>query len=277
MSNKHNKFETKSNVIDRKDKSKNYHNNKNIIFNEYTLKKINNSLKNKEKYEYEEDEYSELAGNKNYIKNYKTSKKKYYNKIRYSEDRNDFKKKWKTEICHYWEMNGYCQYGDTCAFAHGNEELNQRKLSNNYKTKPCKQFFELGYCAYGARCQFSHKLFDESKNNLNNKKEISYLKVLTNFNNSSNQIDFEVLKRPRLMTFENITCCSLEESERNRKELYEDILALKIKENEEGKESIFSFDTNDEGSEFNYKNKNKDDIDSSKEEDKSKRERFISA
>ena len=283
MSYKLKKFETELKDIERNYQIKNYHNqNKNtaIILNDYFLKNFDNdnSLKYQEKNEYEEDEYSELAGNKNYIKNInKNPKIKYSNKIRYSEDRNDFKKKWKTEICHYWEMNGYCQYGDNCSFAHGIEELNQRKMSHNYKTKPCKQFFELGYCTYGARCQFSHKLFDESINNLKNKKKISYLEILTNFNNSSNQINFEILKRPRLMTFENITSCTLEESEKNRIELYEDILALKIRKNEEGKESIFSFDTNDECSEYNSKIKNKCNIfNFNKENDKIKRLRFIS-
>lgn len=29
-----------------------------------------------------------------------------------SGDTYDFKVKWKTEICHYWEVNGICKYGD---------------------------------------------------------------------------------------------------------------------------------------------------------------------
>ena len=32
-------------------------------------------------------------------------------------------------------MNGDCKYGDKCAFAHGESELKNRKMSNNYKTK----------------------------------------------------------------------------------------------------------------------------------------------
>ena len=35
-------------------------------------------------------------------------------------------------------MNGYCKYEDNCAFAHGESELKNRKISVNYKTKPCK-------------------------------------------------------------------------------------------------------------------------------------------
>jgi hypothetical protein len=236
----------------------------------------------------EEDDYSGLAGNNYYMKNYKKSKFK--NKIKYSEDKNDFKTKWKTEMCHYWEMYGFCKFGDACAFAHGSEELNKRKMSSNYKTKPCKQFFELGYCSYGVRCQFSHKLLKEcNEPNLENrnieKKEVSYLKILSDFNNSSNQISHEVLKRPRLMTFENIASCSLNETEKNRLELYGDILAVKKKENEEP-EHVFSDDnTNDDNSESNAKYENIDKkyidninniINDDNENETKKRERFIS-
>ena len=96
------------------------------------------------------------------------------------EDYNNFKTKWKTEICRYWEMYGECKFGENCAFAHGDSELKQRKLTFNYKTKPCKQFFELGYCSYGSRCQFSHKKESlEGKANDNTEKDkISYLKIL---------------------------------------------------------------------------------------------------
>jgi len=226
----------------------------------------------------EEDDYSGLAGNNYYNKNFKATKLK--NKIKFSEDKNDFKAKWKTEMCHYWEMYGYCKFGDSCAFAHGSEELNKRKMSSNYKTKPCKQFFELGYCSYGVRCQFSHKLLKECEeiNHDNEKKEVSYLKILSDFNNSSNQISHEVLKRPRLMTFENIASCSLDKTEKNRLELYGDILAVKKKENEEP-DHVFSDDTNDENSEKIENNDKKDETinnDNGEEIEKNKRGRFIS-
>ena len=251
----------------------------------YTKKEDKKQEKEIIEEEDEEDDYSGLAGNNYFIKNYKKSK--FRNKIKYSEDKNDFKNKWKTEMCHYWEMYGFCKFGDSCAFAHGPEELNKRKMSSNYKTKPCKQFFELGYCSYGVRCQFSHKLLKECNepnrdNREKEKKEVSYLKILSDFNNSSNQISHEVLKRPRLMTFENIASCSLDESEKNRLELYEDILAVKKKENEEP-EHVFSDDTNDEISDNNIKSENIEKEDeannnnSIKEENETKRrERFIS-
>ena len=140
------------------------------------------------------------------------------------DENNKFKTKWKTEICHYWEMHGECKFGDNCAFAHGDFELKKRKKTFNYKTKPCKQFFELGYCSYGSRCQFSHKKqhLDDDTNN-----KISYLKIIKEFLSSENEISHELVKRPRLITFENITKSTLEESEKSKLELYEDIINLK--------------------------------------------------
>jgi hypothetical protein len=67
-----------------------------------------------------------------------------------------FKVKFKTELCKNWQV-GDCKFGTKCAFAHGFEELSEkRNLPNNYKTKICKQFHEEMYCTYGARCQFVH-------------------------------------------------------------------------------------------------------------------------
>ena len=147
------------------------------------------------------------------------------------DEYNNYILKWKTEICRYWEMYGECKFGDNCAFAHGDSELKQRKITFNYKTKPCKQFFELGYCSYGSRCQFSHKKEEDLKNPKNNikekKEEVSYLKIIEELLSEDNQISHELVKRPRLMTFENITHCTLEESENSKLKLYEDIINLK--------------------------------------------------
>lgn len=67
-----------------------------------------------------------------------------------------FKVKFKTELCKNWQI-GDCKFGPKCAFAHGFEEISEkRNLPNNYKTKICKQFHEEMYCSYGARCQFVH-------------------------------------------------------------------------------------------------------------------------
>ncbi|CAG9319204.1 unnamed protein product [Blepharisma stoltei] len=84
----------------------------------------------------------------------------------------DFTIKYKTEMCRNWE-NGKCEFGDSCAFAHGIHELREKTtLPNNYRTKKCKQFYELGYCLYGTRCQFKHREFSPSnlKINLNTQK-----------------------------------------------------------------------------------------------------------
>ena len=152
----------------------------------------------------------------------------YYIEKEKTEEYNNFKTKWKTEICRYWEMNGKCIYGDSCAFAHGDSELKKRKMTFNYKTKPCKQFFELGYCSYGCRCQFSHKKEDIKKDNENtNENQVSYLKIIKEFLSDDNQISHELIKRPRLMTFEKITSSTLEESEKSKLQLYEDIINIK--------------------------------------------------
>ena len=45
-------------------------------------------------------------------KDLKNRKKRNSHPKRMSGDTNDFKTKWKTEICHHWEVNGFCKYGD---------------------------------------------------------------------------------------------------------------------------------------------------------------------
>ena len=177
-----------------------------------------------------EDEYQGLIYNQIYPPDINSNTIYYYIEKDRSNEYNNFKTKWKTEICRYWEMYGECKYGDNCAFAHGDSELKQRKLTFNYKTKPCKQFFELGYCSYGSRCQFSHKkedLKDQKNENENQKNNVSYLKIIEELLSEDNNISHELIKRPRLMTFENITHCTLEESENSKLQLYKDIMDLK--------------------------------------------------
>lgn len=43
---------------------------------------------------------------------YNTSSRKKENPRKKSGNTYDFKTKWKTEICHFWEMNGFCQFGE---------------------------------------------------------------------------------------------------------------------------------------------------------------------
>ena len=140
-------------------------------------------------------------------------------------------------------MYGQCKFGDNCAFAHGDSELKQRKMTFNYKTKTCKQFFELGYCSYGSRCQFSHKQESEEKNDKNN--NISYLKIIKEFLSSEKEISHELLKRPRLMTFEKITESTLEESEKSKLKLYEDIINIKNEKIKLSEDTNYSYNSND--------------------------------
>ena len=115
-------------------------------------------------------------------------------------------------------MNGYCKYGNNCAFAHGESELKNRKLSFNYKTKPCKQFFEIGFCSYGSRCQFSHKK--------DYKISVNYLKILTDFLYIE-KISENILLKPRLAIFESLAHSNLKQIKEYRIQLYEDLLNVK--------------------------------------------------
>ena len=206
--------------------------------NENLNKNLNLNINDEPEFELKyEDEYQGLMyyPRNNDIENiyYQTDRDEY----------NNFKTKWKTEICRYWEMYGQCKFGDNCAFAHGDSELKKRKMTFNYKTKPCKQFFELGYCSYGSRCQFSHKKEDAiGKNDKND--EISYLKIIKEFLSSEKEISHELVKRPRLMTFEKITESTLEESEKSKLELYEDIINIKNGKHSRKRNSDDSFYTN---------------------------------
>ena len=213
-----------------------------------------------------EDEYQGLM---RYPKNSNWDNAYYYIEKDKSEEYNNFKTKWKTEICRYWEMYGECKFGDSCAFAHGDSELKKRKLTFNYKTKPCKQFFELGYCSYGCRCQFSHKkenLKKEKEKENSSDNEVSYLKIIKEFLSEDNTISHELVKRPRLMTFEKITSSTLEESEKSKLQLYEDIINIKKYDSDKNNNLKFKFSedsnyTNISSDNINTNNNNKNDKD----------------
>jgi len=124
----------------------------------------------------------------------------------------DFKRKYKTELCKFYELTGTCKYGDNCAYAHGKENL-RAKVTNTtaYRTKKCIQFFENGYCPYGNRCQFQHQL----KNNIVNNPydtEMSYKKILdiiSKFENVRNVM--KLVEKPRLSIFKEIAPDSQED------------------------------------------------------------------
>ena len=117
----------------------------------------------------------------------------------------DFKIKYKTELCKYYEINGYCKYGDRCAYAHGKENLRSKVTNSSaYRTKRCYQFFEQGYCPYGSRCQFAHQLTTNIINNPYDRK-MSYTKTLETISKLENIENIKkLISKPRLPIFKEI-------------------------------------------------------------------------
>ena len=64
----------------------------------------------------------------------------------------------KTEICRTHLTTGQCQFGLSCQYAHGFDELRPREYDSKYKTELCKRYHTLGAsgCKFGARCKFLH-------------------------------------------------------------------------------------------------------------------------
>ena len=117
----------------------------------------------------------------------------------------DFKIKYKTELCKYYEINGYCKYGERCAYAHGKENLRSKVTNTSaYRTKKCTQFFEHGYCPYGSRCQFAHQLTTNIINNPYDRK-MSYKKTLETISKIENVENIKkLISKPRLSIFREI-------------------------------------------------------------------------
>ena len=132
----------------------------------------------------------------------------------------DFKIKYKTELCKYYEINGYCKYGDRCAYAHGKENL-RAKVTNStaYRTRKCSQFFENGYCPYGNRCQFAHQLASNIINNPYDRK-MTYKKTLETISKLENIENIKkLIEKPRLSIFKEI----YENKNSLKSSLFEDI------------------------------------------------------
>ena len=153
------------------------------------------------------EEYLEIENNnknsKNKFNQPKQQKKK--KKGKFKSTAADFKVKYKTELCKYYEINGYCKYGDGCAYAHGIENL-RSKVTNTtfYRTKKCSQFFENGYCPYGNRCQFAHQLTTNIINNPYDRK-MTYKKTLETISKLENIENIkELIEKPRLSVFKEI-------------------------------------------------------------------------
>jgi len=186
----------------------------NIQHNEYHNKNSQNKLKqieeNNKKFQLDSLSWIQNSLKKftnkfedDYFKNKKTEKEEEKEK----EKEEQSQKKYRTELCKYFEINGRCKFGDNCIFAHGKENLRENLCKKSgYKKRPCVNFFEKGFCMYGNRCQFSHdiKQFekDENENKKNNFSYKLFFKELNMNLNDESKKDIERIKeRPRLKVF----------------------------------------------------------------------------
>ena len=156
----------------------------------------------------------------------KTPSPNKHNNSYYKGNASDFKIKYKTELCKFFEINGHCKYGDNCAYAHGKENL-RSKVTNStfYRTRKCIQFFDYGYCPYGSRCQFQHQLKSNIVNNPYDRK-MTYKKIMetiSKFENVENII--KLMDKPRLEIFKEIS--NIKDDELKKSTLLDDIKSLK--------------------------------------------------
>ena len=75
------------------------------------------------------------------------------------------RRRWKTKPCHAWARgHGVCPRGDTCDFAHGDEELRVYSVPRDarWKTRICRVFLDScgAFCPHGDRCSFAHGVAD---------------------------------------------------------------------------------------------------------------------
>lgn len=127
------------------------------------------------------------------------------NKVPFKSNASDFKIKYKTELCKYFEINGTCKFGDNCAYAHGKENL-RSKVTNStaYRTRNCREFFEHGYCPYGNRCQFAHQLKSNIINNPYDR-TMTYKTILDTISKLENVENIKkLIEKPRLEVFKEI-------------------------------------------------------------------------
>ena len=218
--NKNNNINIKYNLIPENNKIENNikftnkfdleYNDINGYYNDYVLKEDSkdsaNEINTPEEYlETNNNNANNNSKNKNKNKINKPKKQKKRNKGKFKSTAADFKVKYKTELCKYYEINGYCKYGDSCAYAHGIENL-RSKVTNTtyYRTKKCVQFFENGFCPYGNRCQFAHQLSTNIINNPYDRK-MTYKKTLETISKFENIGNIkELIEKPRLSVFKEI-------------------------------------------------------------------------
>jgi hypothetical protein len=206
-----NKFDYNYNTKSKKTYSKKYNNN-HWASRKYSKDSSNLSTSNEDIQESTDSNHITINQNSTNSSNFKGKA-------------SDFKIKYKTELCKFYELTGQCKYGDNCAYAHGKENL-RAKVTNTtaYRTKKCIQFFENGYCPYGNRCQFQHQL----KNNIVNNPydtDMSYKKILDIISKYENVRNVKKLvEKPRLNIFKEITGDIQEEDIKSR--LLDDIKQL---------------------------------------------------
>ena len=186
-------------------------NNKfNIHFQKLKGNDLDLNIKNLEKDSFFSEKYSEdftYKNNHDFNHNKFDNQEKPKDKIQgqFKSTAADFKIKYKTELCKYYEINGYCKYGERCAYAHGKENLRSKVTNTSaYRTKKCTQFFEHGYCPYGSRCQFAHQLTTNIINNPYDRK-MSYKKTLETISKIENVENIKkLISKPRLSVFREI-------------------------------------------------------------------------
>ena len=161
----------------------------------------NDSISYEDYYENDFNSINVNYNNKNKFNQQKKGKKQ----GPFKSTASDFKIKYKTELCKYYEINGYCKYGDRCAYAHGKENLRSKVTnSTSYRTRKCSQFFENGYCPYGNRCQFAHQLASNIINNPYDRK-MTYKKTLETISKLENVENIKkLIEKPRLAVFKDI-------------------------------------------------------------------------
>lgn len=65
--------------------------------------------------------------------------------------------RYRTEMCHNFQENGFCKYGNKCQFAHFQHEIRTVSRHPKYKTEICRTYHMTGLCRYGTRCHFIHE------------------------------------------------------------------------------------------------------------------------
>ena len=114
--------------------------------------------------------------------------------------------KYRTELCKFYEMNGFCKYSSDCIFAHGKENLRENLCKKSgYKKRLCVNFFQKGFCMYGNRCQFSHSLKQEKNLNNNKRSNFSYKNYLYELENLIFEKEELIKKKHKLNKFKKIT------------------------------------------------------------------------